>query len=608
MRGPSSALFGNYATGGAVNFRLRPGGSINGVEYGAQGGSFGYLNNYLLFGKKTDNFEATLFTSDARGNGHISHSNYNTETVNFIGSYSPTDNDKFTIKFINNFLWGSLPIRQSLSQFRTNPLQKGCETAATAAAGCGTVNLFNNGFSGATTAQTADQVGTNRQDRRTILGARWEHKFDQDTVWRTQAVYDDRNINQPTGATSAIGDFPSYNISTDITRKDRIWGVDATHFLGVYYNTMSSTSDSFNVAQGGGARLGRITANTNADVTNFGVRAREEIQFTNQWTGVAGINFERTKLKGLNTLYTYPLGNSTRTFINADREFSNLAPELGLLFKPTQEWQFRARVGTGYGVPTIGNLFITPNGVAGNNTQLEAQKNLGYDVGVDWNPTENIKLSATGFYEYFRNELVSQSPGAGLQSFTFNAPKSEHRGIELAADWRFLDGWRVLGAYTYNDQFYTEYTEQLSAGAFTGRFVRDGNKIPGVSPHEASIRVGYDQLTGSMKGFGAYTEVVWRDAFYMDNANLLKAPGYELVNINVHYATSFVNSFFKDLNVFFEVKNVLNKSYAASANNISNSVSGVTGIQNGANVLVNSTGSIYAGAPRSFMAGMKVTF
>ena len=31
IRGPSSALYGNYATGGALNFRTRPGGSIDGV-------------------------------------------------------------------------------------------------------------------------------------------------------------------------------------------------------------------------------------------------------------------------------------------------------------------------------------------------------------------------------------------------------------------------------------------------------------------------------------------------------------------------------------------------------------------------------------------------
>ena len=52
-RGPSSAMFGNYATGGAVNFRLWRGGEINGARFGSEGGSYGYLNNYAIIGGKS---------------------------------------------------------------------------------------------------------------------------------------------------------------------------------------------------------------------------------------------------------------------------------------------------------------------------------------------------------------------------------------------------------------------------------------------------------------------------------------------------------------------------------------------------------------------------
>ena len=146
IRGPSSALYGNYATGGALNFRTRPGRDIDGVEYGVDGGSFGYLNNYLTAGKKVGNFEASLFASDVRGDGYISNSWFNTQTVNFLGTLQATPDDRFTVKFINNDLSTRLPIRLSLNQFYQNPFQQGCATGATAAPGCATVSLFNNGF------------------------------------------------------------------------------------------------------------------------------------------------------------------------------------------------------------------------------------------------------------------------------------------------------------------------------------------------------------------------------------------------------------------------------------------------------------------------------
>ena len=52
-------------------------------------------------------------------------------------------------------------------------------------------------------------------------------------------------------------------------------------------------------------------------------------------------------------------------------------------------------------------------------------------------------------------------------------------------------------------------------------------------------------MSGPLAGLGAFVEVQWKDSFYMDNANLLKAPGYELVNLNVHYKTDLASDYFK---------------------------------------------------------------
>jgi iron complex outermembrane receptor protein len=610
IRGPSSALYGNYATGGALNFRTRPGGTIDGVEYGVDGGSFGYLNNYLAAGKKVGNFEASLFASDARGDGYMGNSWFNTQTVNFLGTLQATSDDRFTVKFINNDLSIRLPIRSSLNQFYQNPFQQGCATGATAAAGCGTVTLFNNGFNTAagTDRETAVQAGLGRNDRRTIVGGRWEHDFDNTTTWRNQFVFDDRNINQPTGSTSAIGDFPSYNYMSDVTKRGEILGMDSTTFVGGFYNTLTASSDTRNVMPGGYATLGRLSSNLFSDTTNYGARAREELKLTPSLTAVAGIGWETTVLKGLNTAYTYTgaAGVTTTALTTADRQFQNTAPELALLYRLNSEWLLRARAATGYGTPQVSNLFILPSGLSGNNTQLDTQKNLGYDLGFDWTPNTTLKFSATGFYEFFRNELVSQAtPLAGI-SYTFNAPRSEHRGVELAADWKFHPGWRFTAAYTYLDEVYTEYTENITNGAVFS-FNRAGNKIPGISPNELTARLGYDELSGPLAGLGAFVEVQLKDSFYMDNANLSKAPGYELVNFNVHYKTGLVSDYFRSLNLYLEVRNVFDRTYVASANNIGNSVT-AAGVQNPASILANTTGSIYAGSPRAFVAGMKVAF
>lgn len=605
IRGPSSALYGNYATGGAINFRTRLGREIDGFEYGVDGGSFGYLNNYFTAGKKVGNFEYSLFGSDVRGDGYIQNSWFNTQTVNLLGTLQATPDDRLTFKLINNDLTARLPIRLSLNQYYQSPFQTGCEIPGTP--GCGTVQLFNNGFNGPRTPLTAIVAGLGRDDRRTIVGGRWEHDFDNQTTWRNQFVFDDRNINQPTGSTSAIGDFPSYNFMSDVTRRGEILGMASSTYVGAFVNTLAASSDTRNVMPGGNAKLGLLQSNLYSVTTNYGLRAREELKLSPALTAVAGIGWETTLLHGINTAYSYPVINNPAVVVpgvvTADQQFQNTAPELALLYKPDDEWQLRARVATGYGTPQVSNLFVLPSGAPGNNTGLQPQTNLGYDLGVDWTPNSAVKISATAFYEFFRNELLSQAtPVAGV-SYTFNAPRSEHRGIELAADWRFLPTWRFTAAYTYLDEFYTEYVESISGFSFN----RVGNKIPGISPNELTARLSWDETLGPLRGLGAFVEVVWKDSFYMDNANFLKAPGYELVNLNLHYNTDIISASMKSLSVFFEVRNLFDRTYVASANNIQNTLT--NGHQNGAAFLAaNGSNSIYAGSPRAFVAGMKIAF
>jgi iron complex outermembrane receptor protein len=163
-------------------------------------------------------------------------------------------------------------------------------------------------------------------------------------------------------------------------------------------------------------------------------------------------------------------------------------------------------------------------------------------------------------------------------------------------------------AYTFDDQTYTRYVEQLSAGRFSQRFDRAGKAIPGVPAHQLLARIGYDQPTGPLAGLGGYLEAVVQDGFFLDNANQLRAPGYAILNANLHYATELTGGYAKRLTLYAEVRNILDTTYAVSAQNLANGLSATTGLQNGAAVLAGTTGSIFAGAPRNVVGGMKLAF
>jgi iron complex outermembrane recepter protein len=608
FRGPQSALFGNYATGGAIAFRTRTGREIDGYEVGVDAGGFGYLSQYVAVGGVSGPYEISLFASDVRSNGYQDHASFDTQTINLLASYTPASDNRFTLKVINNTLDANLPARASLAQYRINPYQRGCATLATAAPGCTTFALPLNGAYGATVPVTADEGGFGRNDRRTVVAARWEHDLDAFTTWRTQLGFDERNFNQPFYVNAFLGSFPSWNVLSDLTRRGDVFGLPAVGYVALGYNTIDTHTATFNRAPFFGPRLGALIGDQSAVQSNLGGRARLELALSDQWTGVLGVSAESTAITGRNVAYSYAAGATTRTVANADRAFLNLAPELALVYRPDAALALRGRVATGYTTPAASNLFVTPAGLPGNNTQLRTQENLGFDLGTDWTPSETLRLSVTGFYEFFRNELVSQSPGAGLQSYTFNAPASEHRGIEVGGDWAFAPGWRAVVAYTFDDQVYTRYTEQLSAGSLTRRFDRAGHQIPGVPAHQLLARIGYDVPAGPLAGLGAFVETVVQGDFYLDNANLLKAPGYAIVNANVHYAAALAGDGARRLSLYLEVRNLLDSTYVSSAQNLANSIGGATGLQNGAAVLATTTGSVFAGAPRTLIGGMRLAF
>ncbi len=607
FRGPQSALFGNYATGGALAFRTRTGREIDGYEVGTDAGSDGYLSNYFTVGGVSGPVEISLFASDVRANGFQDHSSYDTQTVNLLASYTPTPDNRFTLKVINNDLHADLAARASLNQYRINPYQRGCAAAAAAAPGCTTFALFANGAFGATVPVTATEGAFGRTDRRTIVAGRWEHDIDANTTWRAQVGFDERNFNQPFYTTSSRGSYPSYNLLTDLTRRGELFGLPSVGYVALGFNTIDNHITTFNRAPYGGPRLGALIGDQSAVQSNLGGRARIEVALSEQWTGVLGISAENTWISGRNLAYAYSAAGIVPTVADADRSFLNVAPELALVYRPDAAWALRGRVATGYTTPAASNLFVTPAGLPGNNTGLQTQENLGFDLGVDWSPVDTLRLSLTGFYEFFRNELVAQSPGAGLLSYSFNAPASEHRGIELGAEWAFRPGWRATLAYTFDDQIYTRYVEQLSAGARTARFDRAATasrRAREPAPRPDRLRADHRAPRGprGVRRDGGAGRCLPRQRQPDQGAGLRPAqrqpalrrrPRRRLRQADQPLPGSPQRPRHPVRRLGPEPRQLDQR---------------LTGLQNGAAVLAGTTGSVFAGAPRTVIGGMRLSF
>ncbi len=171
-------------------------------------------------------------------------------------------------------------------------------------------------------------------------------------------------------------------------------------------------------------------------------------------------------------------------------------------------------------------------------------------------------MTLNGFHEWYQNELLTQTPGAGRKNYTYNAPGSVHRGGGDGCDWRPVDGWRLLASYSYNNQIFTSFIEQRGPSSF---FDRAGYKIPNVAPHELTTRLAYDHPYGEFKGLGAFVEYVYKHSYFIDNGNQLTIPSYGLVNLNAHYERELKNGWLKGFSAYVEVRNLFDRTYVAGA-------------------------------------------
>ncbi|MBG0799858.1 TonB-dependent receptor [Methylocystis sp. L43] len=632
-RGASSALLGNYALFGGIDFKSYTGQQLDGLEIGSEGGSFGYVNNFVRGGKRIvdaalGEFDVSIFGSDNRNNGYVQHQNSETQTVNLLARWAPTGAQRFTLKYMFNNNFGDQNGPFSLLQFYTNPYQYGY--------GCPTGALINSPYCVARTAprngiwgipnqplsnpnavrpQSYESLGIHGHTQQHLAGGRYEHDFGQGTTVRVQGTFNLREIlaggqPPPVGNFGApvdlLGSTGSWDARVDLTHAGMIYGMPTLSYVGFIYNeSKQSDKQSARIPYyyndgARGAWAGQVAAHSR----NLTLRARQEINFTDSLIGVVGFSTNWNNVWGDYRINRYTVAGAWQppTIFSVSNAYWNTAPEASLTWRYSPEWQFRTRYAVGYSTPPFDSLTNTPSG-AGPNNNLKAQTDMSAEVGAQWTPNETFTANVAVYNDWYRNENYAQTgPAPLLQTYVTNIPASIHRGVETQLDWRPFDGWRLYAAHTYASNFFTNFQDSLTGGYV---YDRSGKRIPNVPAHTLTLRGGYDFPYGQFKGLGAYVDYVFRSASALDAYNIIWAPGYGVVNFNLHYNSDWGYGWAKNFSAYVEVRNIFDRTYMAASYPIPDTVT--RGIITPA-PLQWAAGNVFPGQPRAIVAGMKLKF
>lgn len=254
-----------------------------------------------------------------------------------------------------------------------------------------------------------------------------------------------------------------------------------------------------------------------------------------RWDNVAG---SRSQLLGDGT--TTPTRFPSRSADAVD-------PKLGVRVRPLEWLSLRAAGYQAFRSPTLNELYrsfqVGQIRTLGNEN-LEAERLVGAEAGVDLAPSRALSLRATAFWNEMKNPITNvtlPAPATNLRQKQ-NLGKARIQGVETSADWRLSRHWLVAAAYTYVDATVTEAPgqEQLV-----------GKQLAEDPRHRASFSLSWDDprfLTAS-------AQVRYLGKQYDDDLNQVPLGEAALVDLFASY--HFVRGF----DLFLAVSNLLDKSY-----------------------------------------------
>jgi iron complex outermembrane recepter protein len=236
---------------------------------------------------------------------------------------------------------------------------------------------------------------------------------------------------------------------------------------------------------------------------------------------------------------------------SGERRMDAVSPSLGASLRVAPGARVFANVATSFETPTTTELANRPEGAGGFNPELEPQRALSYEGGLQGRVGALAVYQLAAYHARLRNALIPfEVPQAPGRQFFRNAGTAVHRGVEAGLTLAPARGLRVDGAYTFTDARFREYR--------TASAVFDGNRVPGIAPHQLHLTTTVE----SRAGWFAVVEGRHTGRIATDDANTAYSPAHQLVDVRAGHAAVPLGAV--RLSPFAGATNLLDRPYNAA--------------------------------------------
>lgn len=210
---------------------------------------------------------------------------------------------------------------------------------------------------------------------------------------------------------------------------------------GTFANTVSASSPFATPVN-----FNRLVRDQKSDFTVMGMYLQDQIIFNPQWQAIVGLRHDHIDTDFVNLVSNQNINTSNNL----------LSPRAGLIYKPSENSSLYASYSTSY-VPRAGDQLI---GLTVTAASFKPEKFINKEIGVKWDVTSNLALTAAVFKLERENVLAADPTNTG-NSILLNG--QETTGVELGASGKVTDQWQIMGALTLQDGEITERQANATA-------------------------------------------------------------------------------------------------------------------------------------------------
>lgn len=202
---------------------------------------------------------------------------------------------------------------------------------------------------------------------------------------------------------------------------------------------------------------------------------------------------------------------------SGSRTMRAVSPHMGILMRIGPRASLYANIASAFETPTATELGNKPDGSAGINNSLEAQRSRTIEAGAK-GTLARVQFDFAAFHTGVRDELVpfEIAGGAGRRFFR-NAGRTRRRGAELSLATQ-VGQLELRSAATYSDFEFVAF--ETAAANLAGK------TIPGVPARFAELSGMWEGMPVKIGLWGRFASSV-----FVDDLNTARAAGYEILTV-----------------------------------------------------------------------------